>query len=299
MQLETLEKNLRHHVHFLAHDIGERNIWHPAALHATQDYLEQTWLNQNYAVEKQTYMEQDVQCANLEITHKGDSHAEQSILIGAHYDTVRGSPGANDNASGVAVLLELSRLFNSLPTEITIRFVAFVNEEAPFFFLSSQGSRIYAKAARQHGDDIQLMIALETMGYYRTDPYSQKYPPLFRFFYPNRADFISLVSNFRSRRIMRKLAQAFRDSTDFPLEHVATFGFIPGVAWSDHLSFWMQGYKALMVTDTAFYRYPHYHSATDTTDKLDYVRLAQVCDGLFKAVNILANDPNLSQGTSD
>ena len=134
------------------------------------------------------------------------------------------------------------------------------------------------------------MLALETMGYYRDEPNSQEYPPLFRFFYPNQANFISLVSNFRSRQAMLKLAQAFRNSSDFPLEHAATFSFVPGVAWSDHLSFWRQGYRALMVTDTAFYRYPHYHAADDTADKLDYGRLAQVCDGLFKAIGLLANE---------
>lgn len=134
------------------------------------------------------------------------------------------------------------------------------------------------------------MMALETMGYYSDAPHSQHYPPLFRYFYPDRADFISFVSNFRSRQLMHRLAHAFRHSTDFPLQHVATFAVIPGVAWSDHLSFWIQRYKALMVTDTAFYRYPYYHSAEDTAEKLDYARLAQVCDGLFRAVSLLADE---------
>ena len=132
------------------------------------------------------------------------------------------------------------------------------------------------------------MLALETMGYYSSKAYSQSYPLLFRYFYPNTADFISLVTNFGSRSAMLKLARAFRQVTDFPLEHVATFSSVPGVAWSDHLSFWRQNYKALMVTDTAFYRYPFYHSPHDTPEKLDYLRLAQVSEGLFKALGQLA-----------
>jgi Zn-dependent M28 family amino/carboxypeptidase len=289
MQANILQQNLQHHVYRLANEIGERNLQHSDALHAAEDYINQTWQQQGYAVEKQAYLERNIQCANLEVTQKGNARAEQIILVGAHYDTVYGSPGANDNGSGLAVLLELSRLFQSETTNMSVRFVAFVNEEPPFFFSGRQGSNIYAKAIRQRGDDIRLMLALETMGYYSSEPHSQDYPPLFRYFYPHTADFISFVTNFGSRRVMLKLARAFREVTDFPLEHVATFSFIPGVAWSDHLSFWRQNYKALMITDTAFYRYPFYHSSDDTPEKLDYPRLARVCDGLFKALRLLAN----------
>jgi Zn-dependent M28 family amino/carboxypeptidase len=289
MQTDILQQHLQQHVYRLADEIGERNLQHPEALHAAEDYINQVWQQQGYIVEKQAYRERNIHCANLEVTHEGTERAEQIILIGAHYDTVYGSPGANDNGSGVAALLELSRLFRAEPTNMSVRFVAFVNEEPPFFFSGRQGSNLYAKAIRQRGDDIRLMLALETMGYYASEPHSQDYPPLFRYFYPHTADFISFVTNFGSRRVMLKLARAFRQVSDFPLEHVATFSFIPGVAWSDHLSFWRQNYKALMVTDTAFYRYPYYHSPKDTAEKLDYPRLAQVCEGLLKAVRLLAN----------
>ncbi|MCG6939090.1 MAG: M28 family peptidase [Gammaproteobacteria bacterium] len=290
MSLETIEQQLHKHVYYLADEIGERNVLHPEALQAAEDYISQNWLKQGYTVEKQQYQEEGVGCANIEVNHQGSSQPEQIILIGAHYDSVTGSPGANDNGSGVAALLELSRLLRSSATQMSIRFVAFTNEEPPFFFRDRQGSRIYATNARQRGDNIRLMIALETMGYYSNEPNSQSYPPLFRFFYPNRANFISMVSNFGSRKLMHKMARAFRRSTEFPLEHVATFSFIPGVAWSDHLSFWVNRYKAMMITDTAFYRYPWYHTAKDTAEKLDYARLAQVCDGLYKAVVMLANE---------
>lgn len=290
MSLKTIEQQLQKHVYHLADEIGERNILHPQALHAAEVYISQVWHKQGYTVEKQEYQEEGVRCANLEINHQGSSHPEQIILIGAHYDSVTGSPGANDNASGVAVLLELSRLLRSSSTEKTIRFVAFTNEEPPFFFTGRQGSRIYAESVRQRGDDIRLMVALETMGYFNNEPDSQSYPPLFNFFYPDRANFISMVSNYGSRKLMLRLAKAFRNSTEFPLEHVSTFSFIPGVSWSDHLSFWINRYRAMMITDTAFYRYPYYHTAQDTAEKLNYDKLAQVCDGLSKALLILANE---------
>jgi len=290
MSLKTIEQQLQKHVYHLADEIGERNVLHPQALHAAENYISQVWHKQGYTVEKQAYQEEGVSCANLEVNLPGSSHPEQIILIGAHYDSVAGSPGANDNASGVAVLLELSRLLRSSSTEKTIRFVAFTNEEPPFFFTRRQGSRIYAKSVRKRGDNIRLMVALETMGYFSNEPDSQSYPPLFNFFYPDRANFISMVSNYGSRKLMLRLARAFRGSTEFPLEHVSTFSFIPGVAWSDHLSFWINRYRAMMITDTAFYRYPYYHTAQDTAEKLNYDKLAQVCDGLGKAIVILANE---------
>ncbi len=290
---ESLTKRLRAHVYRLADEIGERNVFIPQALHAAEDYIRQSWEAQHYEVVAQEYTVKGVRSANLEVTREGTDPDSPILLIGAHYDSVMGAPGANDNGSGVACLLELSRMFCTVEPRRTVRFVAFVNEEPPFFFSGKQGSQRYAKAARKRGDDIRLMIALETIGYFRDEPGSQAYPPLFRYFYPNRANFISLVSNFRSRRLMRRLATAFRRSSDFPLEHVATFAAIPGVAWSDHLSFWRQGYKALMVTDTAFYRYPYYHTAEDTAEKLDYKGLAAITTGLFGAIRLLADAKRL------
>lgn len=286
--VDDTRRRLEQHVRQLAGVIGERNVHRPQALDAARRYIEQTWQQQGYTVSAQEYRVGELPCANLEVTRPGTRHPEQILLVGAHYDTVLGSPGANDNGSGVAALLELSRLLGKVAPEITIRFVAFTNEEAPFFFTNRQGSRRYAKRARKNGDDIRLMIALETIGCYASAPGSQQYPPLFRLFYPDRGDFIALVSNLRSRRVMRRLAKAFRSVSDFPLEHVATFSAVPGVAWSDHLSFWHHGYRALMVTDTAFYRYPHYHSPEDTPDKLDYAGLAQVTEGLAGAIALIA-----------
>ena len=281
-------ERLESHVRQLAEVIGERNVYRPAALHAAEEYIKETWQAQGYDVTSQEYDVEGVTCSNLEITRSGSRQPQQYLLIGAHYDSVLGSPGANDNGSGIAVLLELSLAFRVLKPAIGIRMVAFTNEEPPFFHTGRQGSRVYAKAARTRGDDIRLMVALETMGCFRSEPGSQYYPPLFRRFYPDRGNFIALVCNLRTRRTMRRLASAFRRVSDFPLEHLATISIVPGVSWSDHLSFWRQGYRALMVTDTAFYRYAHYHSPTDTPDQLDYRSLARVTEGLSGAIRLLA-----------
>jgi Zn-dependent M28 family amino/carboxypeptidase len=288
MEPPITPEQLRHHVEHLATTIGERNVYHPSALHAAEDYIRDTWRGQGYEVVSQEYAVNGVCSANLEITRRGAVRPEQIILIGAHYDSVRGSPGANDNGSGVAALLELSRLAAGIEPASTLRFVAFVNEEPPFFFFGQMGSIQYARAARRRGDDIRIMISLETIGFYSDAPGSQSYPPLFRYFFPDRANFIGFVSNFRSRKVLRRLAQAYQAAAPFPMEHVATFAAIPGVAWSDHLSFWRQRYRAVMITDTAFYRYPWYHTREDTPEKLNYAEFARMTNGLFKALTALA-----------
>jgi hypothetical protein len=274
---------LQAHVRMLAGDIGERNVFRPAALNDAGLYIESEWRRQGYAVRRQVYEASGVACANVEVTRNGDVRQREIVLIGAHYDSVIGCPGANDNASGVAALLEISRKFAAIEPAMTVRFVAFVNEEPPFFRSAQQGSMVYAKAAHDRGDDIRLMASLETIGSYSNRPGSQRYPPLFNLFYPNRANFIGMVSDFGSRAAMQRLAQAFRARSDFPLQTAATFRFVPGVSWSDQRSFWRHGYHAMMVTDTAFYRYPHYHTADDTPDKLAYSGFSQVTRGLCAA----------------
>lgn len=284
----VLSEQLRRHVYHLADEIGERDVYCPEALQAAENYIRDTWQTMGYDVKSQDYETAGIRSANLEINLIGSQYADEIMLIGAHYDSIMRSPGANDNGSGVACMLELARLFAQTSQPRSLRFVAFVNEEPPFFFTKQQGSMRYAKAVRQRGDDIRLMLSLETVGYYSNESGSQEYPPLFRFFYPDQANFIALVSNLRSRRSLRQLVLAFRSSSDFPVESVATFSWIPGVAWSDHLSFWRHGYSAVMVTDTAFYRYPYYHSSEDTAEKLDYEQLARVTLGLYGALSNLS-----------
>lgn len=285
---DSSAQRLRAHVERLAGEIGERNVFRPEALRAAADYIEAEWRSQGYQVVPRRYDLSGTEWANLEVARPGSVRPAEILLIGAHYDSVRGSPGANDNASGVAALLELSRLFADIAPALTVRFVAFVNEEPPFFMTRRQGSVVYAKAARARGDAIRLMVSLESIGCYSDEHGSQRYPPLFGFFYPRQGNFIAFVSDLRSRALMRHAAQVFRRHSDFPLEHIATSRFIPGVAWSDHLSFWRQGYPAFMITDTAFYRDRYYHTSRDTPEKLAYPELTRLTAGLAETFAALA-----------
>ena len=289
-EIQGLTHRLQMHVDRLAGEIGERNVFAPEALQRAAVYIEDEWRTMGYDVERLEYDVSGIRCANLVTTRKGSARSSEILLLGAHYDSVIGSPGANDNASGVAALLEIARMFQAVEPVLTVRFVAFVNEEPPFFWTHKQGSMVYAEAARCRGDDIRLMASLETIGCYSDQPGSQSYPPLFRLFYPNRGNFVGIVSDFGSRPAMQRLAEAFRAQSDFLLQTVSTFRFIPGVSWSDHRSFWRHGYPAVMVTDTAFYRYRHYHAPTDTADELAFPELAQVTLGLFEAFAVLARE---------
>jgi len=286
---ENLVAHLTGHVERLAGEIGERNVYRPAALDEAARYIESEFAGLGYAVNRQTYVARGVESANLEVVLPGQRWPDESVVVGAHYDTVPGSPGADDNASAVAGLLGIARLLVGHAPARTLKLVAFVNEEPPFFFFGKMGSKVYAQSSRRRHENIRLMISLEMLGYYRDEPGSQAYPPLFRHFHPDCGNFIAFVSNFRSRHAMRRAEQAFRRHSAFPLETTATFGWIPGVAWSDHLSFWRAGYPAFMCTDTAFFRNPHYHSAEDTPDKLDYPRLAALTEGLARMCKALAD----------
>ncbi|MGZ8144242.1 MAG: M28 family peptidase [Methylosarcina sp.] len=280
-------QQLRSHVEELAGAIGEHNIFHPEALQAAADYIASEWRRQGYSVGKQSYRVKGVECSNLEVNCPGKTPGGEIILLGAHYDSVFGSPGANDNGSGVAALLELSRLFKEAPPPVSLRFVAFVNEEPPFFTWGQMGSMLYAEEARQRKDPIRFMISLETIGCYSNRPGSQNYPPGLKYFYPDTGHFIAFVSNFDSRGVMRRCVDAFTAVSDFPLESIAAPAVVPGVSWSDHQSFWRHGFKAFMITDTAFYRYPYYHTAKDTPDKLDYIPFAKMTNGLYSMLNAL------------
>jgi Zn-dependent M28 family amino/carboxypeptidase len=285
---ETLEPRLRRHVERLAGGIGERHVGRPEALHAAEAYIAGELAAIGYAVARQTYLAQGVQSSNLEVTVPGGARASEIVLVGAHYDTVPGSPGADDNASGVAGLIEIARALRDTRPERTVKLVAFVNEEPPFFYFGEMGSRVYARAARARGDDIRVMLSLEMLGCYSDAAGSQAYPPLLGYFYPEAGNFIAFVSNVRSRRALAEVVSAFKGACDFPAERLASPGIVPGVSWSDQLSFWREGYSGVMVTDTAFYRYRHYHSPTDTPDRIDYARMGQVVDGLANAVATLA-----------
>ncbi len=273
----------------LAGDIGERHVGKPSALQAAAQYVSAEFSSLGYQVVPQAYQARGVRCENLEVTVEGVAHPGQIIVVGAHYDTVAGSPGADDNASGVAGVIEMARELAPLRLARTVKLVAFVNEEPPFFYFGEMGSKVYAEAARARGDDIRLMLSLEMLGCYSDAPGSQSYPPLLHWFYPERGNFIGFVSNLRSRHALANVVGAFKANCDFPAESLASPAFVPGVPWSDQLSFWPAGYPAVMVTDTAFYRYPHYHRASDTPDRIRYSEMARVVSGLARAIASIAD----------
>ena len=275
-----IHDNLKRHVEMLAQQIGERNVWHAEALDAAALYIRNTLEDLGYEVRTQSFESGGLTVQNLEVELQGTTAPQEIIVLGAHYDSVFGTPGANDNASGVAALLEIARLLAGKSHARTLRLVAFANEEPPFFLTEEMGSRVYAARSGQRGEQIKGMIALETIGYYTDQPGSQHYPFPYGLFYPDTGNFIGFVGNLSSRRLVRRALAAFRASTGFPSEGVAAPSWVMGIGWSDHWSFWQEGYPAIMITDTALFRYQHYHAATDTPEKLDYPGLARVTRGL-------------------
>lgn len=284
-----LRDRLREHVWTLAGQIGERNLWRREALEASAHYIEKRFRESGYDVASQEFVVADTTVRNLEVELPGTVLPDEIVLLGAHYDSVMGSPGANDNATGTAAVLEIARLLAGQKLARTVRFVAFVNEEPPLFQTDAMGSRVYARRARKRGEKIVAMLSLETIGYYSDAEGSQHYPFPFMFFYPSTANFIGFVGNIRSRKLVRQSLQSFRRHAPFPSEGVAAPGWIMGIGWSDHWSFWKEGYPAIMVTDTALFRYAHYHSATDTPDEIDYARMARIVVGLARVAVDLAS----------
>jgi hypothetical protein len=279
----ALRAELAADVKVLAGDIGERNVKRSAQLNAAADFIENSLGRSGLTPRRDSYEVRGQTCHNIEVEIRGAR--PEILLVGAHYDSVFGCPGANDNGSGVAALLALARRFAGKPTGKTLRFVAFVNEEPPFFQTAEMGSFVYAKRCQEKADPITAMISLETIGYFSDEPGSQKYPaPGFGLLYPSKGNFIGFASDTRSRALLRATVAAFRKTEKLPCEGASLPAAIPGIGWSDQWSFWQCGYSAVMVTDTAPFRYPHYHEPTDTTDKLDYDRFALVVSGMESVI---------------
>jgi hypothetical protein len=288
-RLTALAGELRRDVAQLAGAIGERNVLNrPHELAQAADWLEAELAAAGYEVNRQSYPVGGRTCSNLEAAAAGTTRPDEIVVIGAHYDSVIGTPGANDNASGVAALLALARRFSGRKAGRTVRFVAFANEEPPFFQTEMMGSRVYAQGCRRRGENVVAMLCLETIGYFSDAPGSQQYPPPLGLLYPSEGNFIGVIGNVKSRRLVRRVVGAFRRHEPFPCEGAAVPAAVPGVSFSDHWSFWQAGYPAVMVTDTAMFRYPHYHEAEDTIDQVDFERLARVVRGLEAAIAVLA-----------
>jgi hypothetical protein len=267
--------------------IGERSTVVPENLAAAADYVERELSAAGYRVERQSYeVERDgVRADNLVAELKGSA---EIVIIGAHYDSVSGTVGADDNASGVAALLALARRFAGTKPRQTLRFVAFANEEPPHFQSRDMGSWQYARRCHDRGEKIVAMVSLETIAYFDDARGSQQYPAPLAALYPDTGNFIGFASNVGSRALLSRCIKAFRASTKLPAESAAMPEAIPGIGWSDQWSFWQFGWKAIMVTDTAPFRNPHYHRPSDRPETLDYARLAHVVDGLAGVVRELS-----------
>lgn len=287
------QQALERHVQVLASTIGERHMGEIENLDATASYLDSALgpLNMGYDVHHRSYQVAGREVANIEVVLRGTRRPGEIIVVGAHYDTVPGSPGANDNGTGVAALLALAHSFAGQPQARTIRFVAFVNEEPPFFRTEHMGSYVYAREARRAGDNIVAMMALETMGYYSDEPGSQRLPEgIPDGMYPDRGNFIALVGNQDSAELLGAAHAAFTRHSEVPAEMLAAPPALEDVAGlSDHWAFWQFDYPGFMITDTAPFRYPHYHLASDTPDKIDFPTFTRVVEGVEAMLRELAN----------
>ena len=281
-----LMKNMR----VLASEIGERNLYQHANLSRTAGFLEESLKGHGCLVSRQKFYVDSKDCYNVIGERPGKDRGNEIIVVGAHYDSLYGTTGVNDNGSGVIALLAVAHAVMETTLSRTVRFVGFANEEPPYFQTENMGSWVYAKQCRSNEDNIIAMISLETIGYYSDVEDSQKYPPPFNLAYPSTGNFLAFVGNIKSAKLVKRCIRFFRHHVKFPSEGLATFEFIPGIGWSDHWAFWQEGYPALMVTDTAPYRYPYYHTPEDTFDKIDFDKLARVVNGLTKVITGIANE---------
>jgi len=277
-------KRFEAHVAELCRNPAGRNFIEKKGLEAARKYIVGQFESSGYQVKYHEYQLNGDTVANIEVELTGTTRPKEIIIVGAHYDAVPGAPGANDNGSGVAAILELADRFKDKKFQRTIRFLAFVNEEPPNFMTGNMGSYVYAKNAAKEKDNIIAMFSLETIGYFSDEAGSQHYPMLFNLFYPNNGNFIAFVGNLSSRKLITRSIQRFRENSTFPSEGIAAPAFIPGISWSDHWSFWQYGYPAIMITDTAPYRYPAYHTSEDTPEKVNYKKMVYVVKGIEKMI---------------
>ena len=264
------------------------NTGYPQELELAAVYIERALAASGYDARPQPFQADGQEVRNIEVVVEPAASAQdaKTLVVGAHYDSFLHAPGANDNGTGVAGVIELARLLGDLRgrSAIRIRLVLFVNEEPPYFKTELMGSLVYARRLKQSGESVAGMISLETLGFYSDEEGSQRYPPPLGLLYPTKGDFVAFVGLTSSRSFVRDAVGSFRAVAPFPSVGGTAPGFIPGIDWSDHWSFEQVGIPSLMITDTALFRYPHYHAPADTPDKVDYERLARVVSGLEQVI---------------
>jgi Zn-dependent M28 family amino/carboxypeptidase len=291
-ELRSLAAELERDVRMLSEDIGPRGTHKAPAYALAQAFLSSALQKAGHEVQRQTWTAHDVICTNLECTIGGTTHPELILVVGAHYDSVAGCPAANDNASGVAGILALARRASARPLAVTLRLVLFANEEPPYFNIDEMGSQLYARRARKQNEKIIGMFCLETIGCYLHEKQSQTWPmPALSLLLPTVGNFICFVGPSEATDLIKTCTKAFEKTGAFPLVAAAVPGSLADqVNWSDHRGFNEVGYPAFMITDTAPLRYIHYHEQTDTFEKLDYLSMARVVQGVHDMLPTVARE---------
>ncbi|MBI3289403.1 MAG: M28 family peptidase [Elusimicrobia bacterium] len=289
---------LERDVRFLSERLAPRDVEHRFNLDLAADHIKSQFSAAGGVVSEQPYRFEEMNRANKRvelgpfrnvIAAFGPDTAER-IVVGAHYDAYGPFPGADDNASGTAGLLELARLLGRSPAPLRVELVAYSTEEPPYFATPHMGSALHAAGLKAAGVRIRAMISLEMIGCFSDEPGSQGYPaPMLRLYYPSRGDFITVVGNTGNIGLTRRVKSAMNGG-GLAAYSITAPAFIPGIDYSDHASYWEQGYPAVMISDTAFYRNKRYHKPDDDADRLDYRRMAQVVDGTLAAIRDLARD---------
>lgn len=277
-----IRQRLIEHVRYLSETLGDRSVYRPTALKAAEDYVSQNFAAMGHVPERQSFIYLRQEVANV---MAGRREASGYYILGAHFDTVAGTPGADDNASGVAVLLETARLASTLSPAPPWTFIGFTTEEPPAFGTPYMGSLVYARRAKEQRQIIKGMLCLEMVGYFSHEPNSQPLPfPLQFMGYPTTGNFIGLVADRHSRPLLAGLEQALKTGCHLPVSAIAIplGGYLlPESRLSDHANFWDQGYPAVMLTDTAFLRNPHYHGPGDIMANLDFDAMVELTLGLY------------------
>lgn len=287
-QITVDASRLKTHVRMLSETLPARDWSHPENLDKAAAYIRQEFEKTNGSVSEQVYKADGKTYRNVSVCFGPDT--KDRIVVGAHYDVEGGKPGADDNASGVAGLIELARLFNMVPPSRRVELVAYSLEEPPYFATQDMGSYVHALSLKKKNVQVRLMIALEMIGYFSDKPGSQRYPALLlKMFYPSRGNFIAVVGKFGQGDAVESVKKSMQGASALPVCSIRAPLFVPGIDYSDHRNYWEAGYKAVMVTDTSFYRNNRYHTQDDTADTLDYNRMADVVQGVYAAVNDVAN----------
>ena len=276
----------------LAREIGVRSYQDADRMGRAEKFIADELASFGYQVTKQSFTYKGHSLQNVIAELRGTREPDRILVVGAHYDTVSTTPGADDNASGVAGLLGMARSLAKSPIGRTVRFVAFAFEEPPAYRTRNMGSYHYAKRLHDRKEQVEGMVCLEMIGYFSDRAGSQHYPlPFMKLRFPRAGNYIALVGNRRSKRFTMETVGAFRGATDLPVITLNAPAIVVGIDFSDHWSFNKFGVPAFMVTDTAFYRNPNYHAPSDLPDTLDYIRMAKVVEGLSAAVAAWGNGP--------